>query len=191
MVRSIREVPVDEVGKFPFDDYEATREIGQSTGLRSIFRNLARSRAANVRIAKALDILRSQINTLAPERSKRSDGWIGDAAHQAGTSDHNPWVREGGVGIVTALDITHDPGHGCDCGALVEALRASQDARIKYIIWNRRIANSAPIHGKPAWEWRPYGGSNPHDHHFHLSVKSTKDNYDADRPWSLGGPPTA
>ena len=62
-----------------------------------------------VRIAKTLDVLRNEINALAPKRSKGSDGWIGDAAHQSRASDHNPWVREGGVGIVTALDITHDP----------------------------------------------------------------------------------
>ena len=33
------------------------------------------------RIAKSLDKLRSQVDARWPSRSKRSDGWIGDAAH--------------------------------------------------------------------------------------------------------------
>jgi hypothetical protein len=62
------------------------------------------------RIAKSLDVLRSQINKAHPNRSKVSDGWIGDTAHAARASDHNP--NSGGV--VTALDLTHDPAHGFD-----------------------------------------------------------------------------
>ena len=136
-----------------------------------------------VRIAKTLDVLRNEINTLAPKRSKGSDGWIGDAAHQSRNSDHNPWVKDGGVGIVTALDVTHDPAHGCDAGLLAEKLRSSKDARIKYIIWNRKIASYAAIADAAAWEWRSYGGSNPHNQHFHLSVKSDKECYDSDSAW--------
>jgi hypothetical protein len=72
---------------------------------------------------------------------------------------------------------------GCDAGALAKQLRTSKDPRIKYIIWNRRIANHAAVGQAAAWEWRRYGGSNPHDHHFHLSVKSDKASYDSDSPW--------
>ena len=166
-------------GKGSFSDFDARGDL--CLGSREdIGREATRS---PVRIAKTLDLLRNEINALAPRRSKGSDGWIGDAAHQSRASDHNPWVREGGVGIVTALDITHDPARGCDAGGLAEKLRASKDPRIKYIIWNRRIANYAAIGGTPAWEWRPYTGSNPHNQHFHLSVQSDKASYDFDAPW--------
>ncbi|TIL32421.1 hypothetical protein [Mesorhizobium sp.] len=43
-----------------------------------------------VRITKRLDTLHSQVNRLAPKRSKLSDGWLGDAKHSMRKSDHNP-----------------------------------------------------------------------------------------------------
>lgn len=132
------------------------------------------------RVAESLLTLRDQYNAAHPRRNKASDGTIGDADHQNRNSDHNPWV---GPGVVTALDLTHDPANGADMNALANALVDSGDPRIKYIIWNRRIWNPsiAPY-------WRPYNGSNPHTKHLHLSVKSAKRYYDSDRPWvAVGG----
>lgn len=142
------------------------------------------------RVAEALEVLRKQINAKFPARSKAWDGGIGDEAHATRNSDHNPWVKEGSVGIVTARDFTHDPASGMDSYKLAEQLRESRDPRIKYIISNRRICSSevAP------WTWRPYTGSNPHDHHVHVSVKSTKQFYDDQAPWEipmLGRVPTS
>lgn len=132
------------------------------------------------RVAKSLETLRKQINAAHPKRSKANDGTIGDAAHASRSSDHNPWVKEGIMGVVTALDITHDPANGVDCGKIAEALKASADLRIKYIIWNKRIWNP-----DVSDRWRKYSGSNPHDKHFHVSVKSTKALYDSEKPWVL------
>lgn len=134
------------------------------------------------RLAKSLEILRAQITETAPKRAKGSDGTIGDAAHASRSSDHNPWIKDGGVGVVTALDITHDPRNGVDCAAIAEALRASGDKRLKYIIWNRRIWTPAK-----SPNWRAYTGTNPHDKHIHVSVASTKALYDDDGPWAWGG----
>lgn len=117
------------------------------------------------RLARSLDTLRAQINKLAPARSKISDGTIGDTAHSARTSDHNPDAN----GVVHAIDITHDPAGGIDGQALGEALSASRDPRIKYIISNRRIC--AGKDGPSPWQWRPYDGTNPHTHHVHISVR--------------------
>ena len=66
------------------------------------------------RVAKSLLKLRDQINAHAPKRSKKSDGYIGDAAHASRSSDHNPWVKDGKMGVVTAADFTHDPAGGFD-----------------------------------------------------------------------------
>ena len=134
-------------------------------------------------LAKSLAILRNQINLMSPNRSKESDGSIGDAAHASRSSDHNPWVKDGRVGIVTAIDITHDPAHGIDAGKLADILRRSGDPRIKYIISNGRISNPTVNGG----EWRPYHGKNPHNKHFHISVVSDKKHYDDTRKWDLSG----
>lgn len=137
------------------------------------------------RVAKSLESFRNQINALSPNRSKASDGTIGDAAHATKNSDHNPWVKSGTVGIVTAMDITNDPAHGVLSQAIADALIASRDDRIKYVISNRKIA--AGTDGPSPWQWRSYGGSNPHSHHVHLSVKSDASHYDNTSPWNLDG----
>mgnify|MGYP001578805206 CR=1 FL=1 len=129
------------------------------------------------RIAKSLDVLRSQINKAHPDRSKLSDGWIGDAAHAAGASDHNPTA----AGVVTALDITHDPAKGVDTWALAETLRQNRDQRIKYVISNGRIFSSVTS----PWQWRPYTGANKHAHHVHVSVSGNEALYDSTEPWKL------
>ncbi len=129
------------------------------------------------RIAKSLDTLRSQVNNKYPQRSKLSDGWIGDTAHSSRKSDHNPNPS----GVVCALDITHDPAHGCDAGELAETLRRNRDPRLSYVISNARIFSSTVS----PWQWRPYSGANKHNKHCHISVKQQPHLYDDPRPWSL------
>jgi hypothetical protein len=132
------------------------------------------------RVADSLQKLRAQINALAPNRNKSWDGTIGDPSHQTRDSDHNPWVMDGKIGVVTAMDITNDPTNGCDAALIVEAIRVAQDSRVKYLIWNSQIASK-----KLSWAWRPYNGQNPHDHHFHISVINEKSEYDDDSDWAI------
>ncbi|WP_342737570.1 hypothetical protein [Bradyrhizobium sp. B117] len=131
----------------------------------------------NWRPAKSLEVLLKQVNDMAPGRDKSSDGMLGDTSHQARKSDHNPDAN----GVVTALDISHDPAHGVDAGDIAEALRQSQDKRIKYIISNRRIASSLVS----PWQWRRYDGANAHTHHVHVSVMDTPTLYDDTSPWQI------
>lgn len=132
------------------------------------------------RVAGSLLTLLSQVNALYPNRDKSSDGTIGDAAHQAQQSDHNPDA----LGIVRALDITHDPAHGCDIDKLTDALAAGRDPRISYVIANQLIM-SGPA-GPDPWVWRTYGGSDPHTNHVHISVVADV-NADRTTPWALPG----
>lgn len=144
--------------------------------------------ASEWRVAKCLLRLREQINADFPDRKKDSDGTIGDTAHCPGNSDHCPNIRDGGVGVVTGMDITHDPAHGLNAGAVADKLRLSQDPRIKYIISNGRIANFQALGGQPPFAWRPYNGSNPHEKHFHISVKPGKTGpggYDTTTDWDV------
>lgn len=130
------------------------------------------------RLARSLSTLRDQINALSPNRSKLSDGTIGDTAHSARKSDHNP----DGSGIVRALDLTHDPAHGVSGREIAEALLKSRDQRLSYVISNGQIA--AGFGGPSPWVWRKYSGSNPHNHHVHISVIAGSKGDDP-KPWTL------
>lgn len=116
------------------------------------------------RLAGSLVQLREEINEHWPQRSKNSDGTIGDANHSSRSSDHNPNPK----GIVCALDITHDPRNGLDSYKLADAVLASQDPRLKYVISNGRIG-SGPRGVKPG-VWRKYNGANKHNAHAHFSI---------------------
>lgn len=133
------------------------------------------------RVAGSLLKLLSQINEMAPSRNKQSDGTVGDLSHQNRKSDHNPHVKDGNQGIVTAMDITHDSQNDCDCQKIVNSLVASEDSRIKYVIWKKRIISSKV----QPWRWRKYDGSNPHTKHMHISVVEKKSKYDSADNWNL------
>lgn len=136
------------------------------------------------RVARSLDVLLDQINEAYPGRSKASDGSIGDVAHVSRTSDHNPHIQLGGVGIVSARDFTHDPAAGFDAHAFADALRRSGDLRIKYVISDRRMFSSYVSGGRAPWEWRPYVGSNPHTQHVHVSVQPVANLFDLPTRWA-------
>lgn len=117
--------------------------------------------------------LRAQVDRRFKGRNKRSDGWIGDRAHQARKSDHNPDAR----GWVHALDIDADLVPG-DPKASKAAARALADElvhyaasgqpgsdRIKYVVYDDRIASGT--YAKYWWTWRGRGYG--HRHHIHIS----------------------
>jgi peptidoglycan hydrolase-like protein with peptidoglycan-binding domain len=143
------------------------------------------------RTARALDTLLREVNDAAPNRSKKSDGSIGDAAHRSrgDASDHNPWVPDpAGIvdGVVTARDFTDDDAHGADMAAVVRYLtQESRDPRIKYLIHNRKIYSSYPTSSTPAWAARPYSGTNAHEQHLHVSVRKEPRYFDDARPWGI------
>lgn len=114
-------------------------------------------------LAPSLVLLRNEVNKRWPNRSKVSDGWIGDAAHSARTSDHNPdWgLRGARRGVVRALDITTS---GVDVDLLLK--HTTNDARVAYVIHNRRIYQHST-------GWKRYNGSNPHTNHVHISIRKT------------------
>lgn len=123
------------------------------------------------KLSKAAEQLRSEINAKYPKRDKRSDGWIGDTAHNARKSDHNPdkqgWVR--------AIDIDSDliKSSSKESWLLAEQIKTiayKGDKRISYVIHQHRIAS--PLKN---WAWRVYKGSNPHVSHIHISFTKSGD----------------
>ncbi len=134
-------------------------------------------------LSPALARLRAEVNALWPHRDRTSDGWIGDASHQARPSDHNPDWSAGG--IVRALDIDEDLVAGLTAAgeALPLVEQIIRDPRTAYVIYEGRIwQNPAALR---QGGWRPYTGVNAHRQHVHVSVRRGA-TWDRDgRAWGL------
>lgn len=125
-------------------------------------------------LAPTLRRLFLEVDLNWPNRSHRLDGWIGDAAHQARESDHNPDSR----GIVHAIDIDRN---WIDTLFVVEQC-ISENRPTEYVIYNRQIW-SRTRDFKP----RAYTGENPHTDHIHVSIRYGA-TYEADT-WAWGVAP--
>jgi hypothetical protein len=133
------------------------------------------------RLVAAGVTLRDQVNKAFGKRDKRSDGWIGDKAHSARKSDHNPDRN----GWVHALDIDADllgPNGGAagrrEAEALANQLRSYAASgqpgseRLLYVVFNNRIASGT--HKDKFWSWRK--GNWGHQHHIHISFTARAQN---------------
>jgi hypothetical protein len=69
-------------------------------------------------------------------------------------------------------------------GEIAEALRESEDSRVKYVIYNHRMFSSYPTSTVPAWTWRPYSGINAHLSHMHVSIQCDASK-DSTRQWPI------
>ncbi len=125
-------------------------------------------------LCKADVQLREQLDDSYPDRDRTSDGWIGDARHSHLKSDHNP--DKSAKSVVRAIDIDRDlhrkskPDLMPYLADQIRLCAKSGDLRIKYIIFDGRIASS-----KRRWAWRKYTGSNSHKSHLHISFTSKGD----------------
>jgi len=123
-------------------------------------------------LCKAGQQLREQFDDSFSNRSRKSDGWLGDARHSLRASDHNPDEQ----GIVRAIDITRNLSGVSDQDLMPDVadqirLTAKRgDKRIAYVIFDGRIASP-----RLGWRWRVYRGSNPHRVHCHISFTKKGD----------------
>lgn len=130
-----------------------------------------------------LKVLFAEFDRIAPNRSRVSDGSIGDGEHSQHLSDHNP-DETGKVPIhdadhineVHAIDVTTNLNESdltmekCVQHILSYCRRSSSDPlnedRLRYIIFNRRIWKA------PNWVEEVYTGtSDPHTGHAHFSAE--------------------
>lgn len=122
-----------------------------------------------VYVAPSLEKLLAEVNQRWPNRDKASDGGIGDAAHAARVSDHNPDYK----GCVHARDFDKD---GIDTALLLRNVLF--DPRVHYVIWQGqeydRENNFRPV---------PYYGINGHYHHMHISILHTTYAETNTNPW--------
>lgn len=154
-------------------------------------------------LSKAGAKLFAQVNAKWPKRERASDGWVGDASHQAAVSDHNPcWTCAGARnGVVRAIDIDASlddaPGYKTSKKAwkLANQLRAAMvegDDRLSYIIaWDPKrnadyICSMNPAY-QPLGVWRPYTGDS-HVNHVHVSFTPEGDFRDRDFDLPILGP---
>jgi len=138
-------------------------------------------------LVPCLVTLRDEFNRLNPNRDKSSDGWIGDASHQSGSSDHNP-ASDGGV---HAIDVDETGGwpDGCTMEKMVQYIIAEcrksgesgmDRGRLKYVIYERRIWSASN-----GWQEEYYDGSNAHDKHVHFSGEYSSEYENDTRSWGL------
>lgn len=127
-------------------------------------------------LVPCLGQLRTELNRLAPNRDKDSDGTIGDDAHQSRVSDHNddevgnvPIIDADDKHEVHAVDLDDDlrePGLTMEMVVqhVITRCRSGAERRLRYVIYNRRIWEQSND-----WRQRTYSGDNPHTQHAHFS----------------------
>jgi len=124
-----------------------------------------------------LQNLRNQVNEAFPNRDKTSDGTIGDAAHQAETSGHNPDDTSG-----SSPEWNGDPDSTPEVRAwdmdvnlnappataqqVVDHIRAlpGVSSVLRYMIYNRKIYRASN-----GWTPETYDGKSAHTEHIHFS----------------------
>jgi hypothetical protein len=144
-------------------------------------------------LVPCLVTLRDEFNALSPGRDRRSDGSIGDRAHQDSPSDHNPdetgetpYEDDDKRNEVHAIDIdmTGPWPHGMTFDLAVRTVadrhRRGLDDRLQNIIWNGQIASRSW-----GWTWQTYRGANGHHEHGHFSARYNSIQEANTRPWGL------
>lgn len=139
-----------------------------------------------------------EFDRIAPSRDKASDGSIGDAAHEAEISDHNP-DETGAVPIrdadhvneVHAIDVDNNLRESdLTMEKVVQFLlgrcRSGAEKRLRYIIYNRRIWSASSD-----WVQKTYTGASPHTEHAHFSASYTSGLEASTASWHLEDIPVA
>jgi hypothetical protein len=121
------------------------------------------------RLARSLRRLGRTVDEAWPDRSRKSDGWVGDAAHTLRVSDHNPDHQ----GIVHAVDIT---ARGIRPWPVVIAALlhpATNYVIFSGLIWSRSTALQ-PVR---------YTGVDPHLTHLHVSIRHARSAEQSTAEW--------
>jgi hypothetical protein len=137
---------------------------------------------ANWQLTKGLQNLRAQVNEAFPDRDTTSDGTIGDKAHQAETSGHNPddtagsrpeWNGDDDANAeVRAWDMDSDlRAAPATAQQVVDHIRKlpGVSSVLRYMIYNRKIYQASN-----GWFPQVYSGASAHTEHIHFSGAYTQ-----------------
>jgi len=124
---------------------------------------------------KALDRMWNDWRDTFPASNRAEDGWIGDAAHQAETSGHNPDDTPGSraeysdadtIAEVRAIDKDARLNSTITMQQVVDRMLATPGdlVRLRYIIFNGYIWRKAG-----GWKRETYTGKDKHRTHAHFS----------------------
>jgi hypothetical protein len=127
-------------------------------------------------LTKGLTNLRNQVNQAFPQRDKSSDGTIGDTAHQASTSGHNPDDTQGSRPAWNGDADSLAEVRAWDCTARLNHPDVSMQEVVDHIcrlpglssVLRYIIFDSVIYHARTGFVGEPYSGSNPHDKHAHF-----------------------
>lgn len=150
--------------------------------------------APPMHVAPSLNELERQYTARFPNRPKGTDGALGNAAHAARVSDHNPaWGLTGeDYAVIRAVDLSTGLVTSEDKAAGRQSLTEAQQRAVIAAMIRREQANPVDrihyiIHRFPGdahtfiWArkngWSPahydLEAAMPHDHHFHTSLEHT------------------
>lgn len=125
---------------------------------------------ASWKLATPLAELLAEVNVAYPNRSKKSDGTIGDARHARTNSRHNIHGGDSKYDkYVEAIDITDDPRNGYDAHAHCRRVAQNPPKCIDNIISKGEIWNEED-------GWVKYDGENGHWKHVHYDIKNGYEN---------------
>lgn len=133
------------------------------------------------RLNDALTRWRAAVDVRYPDRDKATDGTIGDPAHAARDSDHNPDPD----GTVDAWDMDVDlNGAGKPYAADVEMLKRVFQAHPASRYW---IHDDEIAHRNSGWVRRPYDPDNPdrNKHRKHVHWNSNQATETSTAPWII------
>lgn len=134
-----------------------------------------------------LESFRQEVNRRYPKRKKTSDGTLGDQAHKARVSEHNP----DSDGTIDAFDMdvnlfgsdndTGSAAEDAEVRKLIKEFLSKPEAQL--VIYDRHIYNPDIQGGKARWYGDWSSGKNPHDHHVHFQARQSKEDrqYNGDK----------
>ena len=111
-------------------------------------------------LVPSLKAMFAELDAVWPRRDRETDGWIGDAKHCPGSSDHCADAQ----GRVHAIDIDKD---GIDPDHVVRRI-SNIEGVVRYINWNHY-----QYHVRDDFAPKPLGGDDPHTDHIHVSIEHT------------------